>query len=162
MKILRLLKLTIIVGFLSALIVLPACQSNHNATILNSLQKNVPFTIVTPAYFPDGIDSIIDGVNEPSKNDITNSVSLGLIYYGNNNDVFIWVYEENIEAVPVLSELSNTIYYKNIKIVEETDPSFISGKVLLYMWNQNGVSYDVSISGFEKIEARKIVESMIK
>jgi hypothetical protein len=174
-KIKRVFKLLFTICIISILIYLPACQKNSaniNKEIIDNLQKNVPFKIVIPTYIPVGINPVIAGLAGPSEYETTNSTSLGLIYYGKSDDIFIWVSEENREGNPVPNEPFSIFVINNIKIFEEINVSLrnpekskdnISIKdVLLYRWDQNGIFFNVNISGYDKIEARKVIESMIK
>ncbi len=151
-------------------------NSGYDTDIVEKLQKEVPFTIVIPTYFPDGIPPYPTGISGPSEGKTSESVGIGFSFYDDkDNRRFIFIGEENytithissdptsiyldIGGVQVLEEDINTYVLSDPDDPEST-PELIQGA--LYRWNRDGVSFLVAIYGYDRDECRKVVESMIK
>ena len=141
--------------------------------IIETLQKEVPFTIVVPTYFPKDIKPYPGEVSGPDTISPANSIEFGLTYYGEGNDKFIRIMELNHESKPEPSSSNSSFLSINgISVLEEdaelpipsksntpTGTTVIKG--ILYDWNQKGINFQVYIFGYGKDESRKIIESMI-
>ena len=128
-------------------------------------QKDVPFTITVPTYFPKDVRIIPSAISGPSTNDITRSVSIGITYYGSNSDKTIILYEENTNINMLAGSPSATLNINGVNILRQEADMGSASKIttgLLYSWNRNGIHIDVRVFGYDQTEGDKIVESMIK
>ena len=62
-------------------------QSEGNP-VITRMQKDVPFTIIVPTYFPGGIRSVPSAISGPSSDDILKAVYIE-IEYGYNPEKMI-------------------------------------------------------------------------
>jgi len=162
-----------LVGVILLLTPLSACglinqSSGHDNDIIEELQKEVPFTIVTPTYFPEGIEPYPSNIGGPSKgSDEVVGLTLGYRERGTNNGIFI--IEENREVIFIPSG-SSAIYldFAGTQVLEEEGEFLFLAQTdtkvpqLRYLWNSDGVNVDVTTLGYERDEARKVISSMIQ
>jgi len=133
--------------------------TGYDTNIIEKLQKEVPFTIVVPTYFPEGIEPYPSNIGGPGKegnSDEDEVVTITLTYREIGTDNSIFIIEENIKYIDEPSGLSS-IYldFAGIQVLEEegeflfsTQPSSSSDTEvlqLLYRWNRDGVHFDVYI-----------------
>jgi hypothetical protein len=171
-------KYSCIVAFLVLITLVSGCADNVETTRQNSgqylleLQKEVPFTIVIPKYFPREIPSDPVVISGPSSApELEHSVSFGLIFRAKGSEKSIHISEQNLEKVAMPSEV-DSIYLDilGVKVLEENMVTSVlisknkrvdvSG--FYYGWYHNAVFFDVEILGFDKQVSRKVIESMIK
>lgn len=130
---------------------------NFKIVLLNyipeELQKNPPFLIKSPVY------------NNPE------AVKIRIEYRISNCPRDIIIEEDNDTSVnwgEALSPKPNHLNFSGIDVMEiKTLASYEdSGKRMdedqyVYNWKQNDIKVDVVISGYDQIESRKVIESMI-
>ncbi len=154
-----------------------ACQTaNRNQEDpIEMLQKEAPFTIVVPTYFPPGIIHKPIIVTGPEKGKSENSVWISLYYRdkGESNNS-IHIIEENAKLTIAPSQPSNTYFnYRGIEILEEEEVMIVPNSYTLhgngsgitglsYRWYWNGVSFTLYVLGYSKDEGRRVVQSLIK
>ncbi len=142
-----------------------------NTNDLESIQKEVPFTIILPAYLPEDIGLYTYMLQGPFN--VGEGVLLGTIEYqkqGSDEDIIIEEQNSsfNIYSYPAADSESTYLDINGIKILEEKDPEELyppntpTKYGFGYSWNKNGTDFSVTISGYDQDECRKIVESMIK
>jgi hypothetical protein len=163
--------LSIIVLITLTIFQIPACSTEKYASssgideAIKTLQKKVPFTIIAPTYFPEGIVTRPSVATGPDKGQLSkNSVIINIKYWQPGSTNIILIFEENIEVNWSLSKESNIIDISGIKVVEEdaTQLGISESKIgFQYNWNKDGINIHVIIYGYEKEECRKVVESMI-
>jgi hypothetical protein len=145
---------------------------NHQtrSTLVESLQKETPFTIVTPSYFPSDIAPYPTAYEPPYKNP-GNSIEISLTYtqyakyHKNNQEMhFIHIDEQNteyiIEARPNDNPPTILFYIQNTPIMEEIMSS-TNRDEFVFQWNMNGVNFGVYIKGYSESICRKVISSMI-
>jgi hypothetical protein len=143
-------------------------RAANNAYIVSKYQKDVPFPIIMPAYFPSGIKPEISALSGPGPVDYPDSiqsVEIGMGFGDNRTERFIWIMEENFLTNVVPSRNSSVyVNISGIMVLEEENKLFWlpSQNGLLYAWNQKDVHYNVFIGGYDRTECRKVIESMIK
>jgi len=133
--------------------------------VIAGVQKDVPFTIIVPSYFPKDVKVIPIGISGPSISDITKSVGVGITYYGNSPDKTIIIDEENIEITMWPNGPSETFNVNGVAVLSQTTTMGSATKIthgFLYSWNRDGVNFQVRLFGYNQTEGKKIVESMIK
>jgi hypothetical protein len=131
-------------------------QANVNALIAK-VQKEVPFTIIIPSYFPNGLSPSSINIGKPTHDNDSNTTWLRIIYYIKGTNKVIDIQEDSLNATTFPSGPSETFIVDNVKILSQE----VNGQTL-YSWNSNGVGFDVYMSGWGKDEGQKVVESMIK
>ena len=95
----KVLKLVSFIFLCCSPILVSACvntQTEANTAIKN-LQKNVPYTIIVPTYFPRGISLVPSTITEPATDNNLNAVYFE-IQYGFNADKIIILDEENYHS----------------------------------------------------------------
>jgi len=152
-------------GFLVVLVI--GCTNYQSAAseVIANVQKDVPFTIIVPAYFPSDVRPVPSQISGPSTNDITNSVGVGITYYGKSDNKMIIVDEENINIDMLPAGPYDTFNINEVAVLSQETSMASATKIyygLLYSWNRNGVNFQVRIFGYDQNEGRKIIESMIK
>jgi len=161
------------------IILLVSCKSSqdnpygYDTDAISKLQKEVPFVIVVPSYFPQDIIPYPAEINGPSQIAFSNSVGFGLVYRAKKGiKSYISIEEDGNEAT--YSPSKTTSVFLDISgiqvLVEETiqltpsktnqDPQEIKG--YFYGWYNKEASIEVRIYGYDQGECRKVVESMIK
>ena len=163
-RVLRIISL-VCIGSLVMLII--GCTNKHAVAdkIIADVQKDVPFTIIVPSYFPKDVSIIPSGISGPSTSEITNSVGVGITYYGNSSDKEIIIDEENREMNLVPTGSYETFNVNGVEVIDEATTMGSATKRtdgFLYSWNRNGVNFQVRMFGYARTEGKKIVESMIK
>jgi hypothetical protein len=152
-------------------ILIAGCDNSHPdySTQVAVAQKNVPFKIVIPSYFPPELQNHPISISPPDNLSYNNSTLIGIRFYKNSSHNYILIYEENhlvgsepsrkdntylnISGVKILEEYSKEIS-KIIKYSEAID-------IYYYRWNQKDIHIDVQIGGISQNECRKIIESMV-
>ena len=148
-------------------------SSSNVGGIIENLQKEVPFTIVIPAYLPVGISPYPTGILGPGKGRFSDSsimVGFGYSKKGSNTEG-IDIYEENYEVTFIPSYPSSVyLNIRGVQVLEEESELVLpsespsENKILngyFYGWNRNGINFELTIYGYEIDEGRKVVESMI-
>ncbi len=170
----------LLIAVVLLLIPLSACSlvnrnSSYDYNAIEKVQKEVPFTIVIPTYFPKDIKpypTVISGPGEGAFSD--KSIAIGLTYEEKGTNNFIWIMEENHTSIAVPSRPSSVyLDIEGTKVLEEeaelpywpnpsnsSDSDLLRG--ILYDWNRSGVNFQVRIFGYDREECRKVIESMIK
>ena len=136
-------------------------------TIFKELQNRVPFQIVIPSYLPDDIKDRTPLIQGPWADFPSENITSLRITYGKGGEPpkTIIINEHNSPTSNVLGK----IYFEinGIQIYEDPfEMAALDGSQILhgldYNWNLNNVHVEVGIVGYEKLECRKIVGSMIK
>ena len=162
----KVLKIISFISLCCALISVTGCvnaQTEANTAIKN-LQKNIPYPIIVPTYFPRGISLVPSTITEPTTDNNLNAVYFE-IQYGHNADKIIILDEENYYSNLVPTNPYNTFAFNNVDVTYEVTYSGGSEGTIqgfLYEWNNNGVNFRLSIFGYGQDEGQKVVESMIK
>jgi hypothetical protein len=160
------------------LIPLSACglvdgPSGYDTHAIEKLQKEVPFTIVVPTYFPEGIEPYPTAIGFPNTEAGPNEpVSISLTYE-RGTDNYIFITEGNREMIEIPSQSSyGYLDIGGIQVLEEMGVPWLNSHQpssnasvphgISYSWNRNGVHFNVYIIGYGQDECRKIVESMIQ
>jgi len=146
----------------------------YDTHAIEKLQKNVPFPIVVPAYFPEGIVPYPSGISGPSKGSRSDdSIEFGLVYEGEDEGKFIWINEENFDQV-VFKPTEPTSLYLEISginvlreeiedtVLSKSHDEFILIHGFYYAWVNDGISFMVEIFGYDEDVCRKVIESMIR
>jgi hypothetical protein len=125
---------------------------------LDYLQKQVPFTIVIPTYFPPGISHNPVQIESPEQDpDKKPQIELS---YQNEGLAHSMDITEDYEEIQMSANIIFEI--RGIQINEEIG-NFIrpeySGSV--YSWNLNGVNFNVMILGYDETTCRNVISSMI-
>jgi hypothetical protein len=140
------------------------------------LQKEVPFTIILPEYLPDGFKSY-ELVMTMHK--IDQVVNLRIMYYYLTKAGEIQILESE-PSDPYPRPLPPGLFAKmnpdytpidlgGMEVLENIgfDDIIWSGQKtrlssLQYIWEQNNLHFSVDIIGYDQVESRKIIESMLK
>lgn len=179
-----------IVGFIVSAAILGACGygqpgtkgdsarpwtvwfTNPREYATNSLdvaQRETPFTIVLPTHVPADLAPlpIIQG---RAKSDFDNTVPVRISY--RRGDTELVIIEESNMTFPISSPSDNRsryLDYSGTQVLEfETtwlwprDGAIVDVPAFIYSWNKGGVHFLVDIIEYDRDEARKIVESLIK
>lgn len=146
--------------------------NNPSKSIITEVQKDTPFNIVVPSYFPKGINNLPFGIGKPTLGvGLDESVVISVTYGSSKKDKIIHIVEENLEYIfePSNSPSTRLNINNSLVIEEETSvevfdqqqngESVVSG--FLYRWNRDGVSYQVSVFGCARDECRRVVQSML-
>jgi hypothetical protein len=141
-------------------------KAGNNQVISKELQSSVPFQIIIPTYLPSDIKDITPIIEGPWANSpAINVTSLRLVYNaGETSPKSIIIDEQNL---PVRGDpiVGDTIFILNNVQVEE-GPFYTSGAQNLtgkmYDWNSGNLNFTIDIVGYDEIEARKIIDSMIQ
>jgi hypothetical protein len=152
------------IGFL--VITVMGCTNKENVAgkVIAEVQKDVPFTIIVPSYLPRGISIVPAGISGPTANEIHASVVMG-ITYGNSSQKFVSVTEENVNISWVPTHPYVTYNINGVEVMSQSvaigsATKIISG--LMYVWNRNGIHFEVDVYGYDQTQGNKVVESMIK
>ena len=148
------------------LILIAACINTQSiaTTSIENLQKNVPYTIVVPAYFPKGIRPVPSTVSDPETDPINNAIDVEIIYGKANNKQIILI-EENYYSDLVPINPNGTFNKDNVGVTYEEVSSSSASETyhgFFFEWNNDGVNFQLSIYGYNQAEGQKVVESMIK
>jgi hypothetical protein len=121
--------------------------------IPEELKKNPPFLVKSPVYNnPEAVKIHIEYrvVDNPRdiiiEEDNDTSVNWGEDFVPPPSFL-------NFAGVNVMEVKSSTAYMDSDKRMYEDQYA--------YLWKQNGIKFDVDVSGYDQTESRKIVESMI-
>jgi hypothetical protein len=163
----RVLRITSLVGivFLAMLVIGCTNKKAIAAEMIAGVQKDVPFTIIVPTYFPSDVKVIPIGIYGPGTNEVTHSVNLGITYYGSNSEKFIVVTEEKVNTSWVPTHPSITYNINGVEVMSQSVAMGSATKItngIMYVWNRNGINFEVDVYGYDQTEGKKIVESMIK
>jgi hypothetical protein len=153
--------LSVITLLLSA----PACGSQPKLDAVGQLQQKVPFTIILPKYFPQGIDPGKVNTTGPERDlHVRDSEAwiIGINYGKVGANPSISITEENIETMFIQSDPTSAFLDINGTLVLE-DERQISKPTHYFEYNLNyrGINMKVLIYGYDKVECEKIIESMI-
>ncbi len=159
----------------------PTTFWNKNAGTIETndvarLQKELPFIIILPEYLPDGLQSYKLIINYPYLDQIK---ELTIIYYDLKNAREIQIFEgPPVDGYPrplapgLLAKMHPD--YVPIELAGEEVLEFIGyGEIIRsakaiqvsscqYIWERNNLHFSSDILGYDKTEARKIIESMIR
>jgi len=152
-------------GFLVMLVIGCANQKAVAAEVIAGVQKDVPFTIIVPSYFPSDVRIVPSGIGGPTTDEVTHSVNLGITYYGSNSEKFIVITEENVNITWVPTHPSITYNINGVEVMSQSVAMGSATKItngIMYVWNRNGINFEVDVYGYDQTEGKKIVESMIK
>lgn len=146
------------------------CGTGNSSSngVIEKLQKEVPYTIVTPKYLPRDMEAYPSRIGGPIKDPhFEDAVRISLTYYQKEGNNEIIIDEENAEINATPSgNFSAFLSINGINVLEEIANLQIPGTNLIngfyYGWNQNGVHLTVRILGYDRDECRKVIESMIK
>jgi len=161
----KVLKLVSFIFLCCSPILVSACvntQTEANTAIKN-LQKNVPYTIIVPTYFPRGISLVPSTITEPATDNNLNAVYFEILY-GFNADKIIILDEENYHSNLVPINPWGTFTKNGVDVTYEVTyngPPDKPYQGFFYEWNSNGVNFQVTIFGYTQAEGQKVVESMI-
>ena len=130
-------------------------------------QKEIPFTIILPTYFPDDsrrkTPSIIGPLKEFQQNDKIEVKVMYDLYPGENLSGIIIIYETNyISSLgdPELNPELERVEIGGLSVLKTKD-DWSSERDAYYSFNSNDIYYNVEIHGLPNEESHKIVESII-
>jgi hypothetical protein len=147
---------------------------------LEKLQKEIPFTITSPKYLPDGLqaydlDAVFHYIHEYPTLTIYyyHKTKLGeiSILEGPPEDSIIRPLPPGLftKMNPDFTPINPNNINSNIEILETSgieDHIIKSQKTevlsIYYIWEKDNLDYSLEVLGFDKVEARKILESMFK
>jgi hypothetical protein len=142
----------------------------YNSNVLSVAQAETPFTIILPSYLPAGIYQTPHFAG-PAQEEFDDNDSVRITYKRQRNGDDLIIIEETSKNITTYPG-ENYIYlmYLNTEVLEEKrtllsftgDGKSINVTGYLYAWNRNGLHFAVTVAEYERDEARKIVESMIK
>ena len=137
-------------------------------------QKEIPFIIILPTYIPDDIPSYPYMIEGPVRGTYPED-EIGIIvsYIANYVDgPTVYIKELNRVVVVYPPPNSEAIYLDvgGIQILEHKtsilEVSHSSGSENVpgfsYTWNRDEISFDVGVYRFDRDDARRIIESMIR
>jgi hypothetical protein len=136
---------------------------------LDRLRRETPFEIITPDYLPPELLNIPVMFSKEIGANAATEVTIKFDYIEAQKRVSIEEINYKYEQKP--NENYKPVYFdvKGTNILEETlsQRSQKDGKdrifdAYVFYWYRNGVSYTVNIIYYDEIEARKVIESMIK
>jgi hypothetical protein len=143
-------------------------NSEYNSRLIDELQEEIPFTIIIPTYFPDGIPTSPTGISRPFQVAVKGSASdeyiaIGLSYEHKDAYKCLYILEDNRTATYLPSK-SSSIYLdiEGIQVLEEECAQFLgpNNNELLtgtrYAWNSKPssrieVGYELVFSGIKKV-----------
>jgi hypothetical protein len=127
------------------------------------LQKVVPFKIIFPKYLPEDLKAYPPELTKMTLADSVTEIRIsyqplsgsGYIDIEENDSVTEWVPNEDHTYL----DISGT------RVLEEKGfyarPGYSDVPNMNYMWNRDNIDFRVIVTGYDKTEGRKIVESMI-
>jgi hypothetical protein len=171
---------------------LPGCGSNNQPTTLSTtpsttktriywheskvdFQTNdltraqgvIPFSLILPAYLPDGLDSThpfnIYGPLDSNNTDY----SPVTIQYG-NGEKQVSISESNVLSIPFPNSNAEPLYVdiSGISVLREKYTTYFGANHNIpaynFSWNQANYTFSVEVLTYSEEEGEKIVESMIK
>lgn len=190
MKVLRKCTFTLFIG-LFLIIQFSACYSVNNnnpgadiywyesesgsiqTNDIERLKTSLPFTVVLPLNFPDELKNdhpkcVLNPIQENKRIDLT-------IYYYSTNPRELEIRESypseplDINFLAASSPDYSPVKIKDLQILEQQGLDYVinsNQRVLVscsdYFWQQDKINFMVKVLGFDQVEARKIIESMIK
>jgi hypothetical protein len=159
-------------GIIALCVLLAYSCTNGNESIVKSLQKQVPFTIIVPSYLPSGFYPEPLEIGTPTEG-LNDSIGISFTYKKRGNPLnMINVFEQNGTLIFHPSKPSSAflninganVLEEDIEIIdpqgEQKDEQILTG--FFYAWNSENVNLQVTILGYEKEECRKVIESMVK
>jgi hypothetical protein len=143
-------------------------EANFNSSSIDVLQKEVPFNIVVPKYFPQDVKTepgVILGPGELSY--IKGSTWIDFTYYQTGGNIALTISQVNAFINDAQGESSIYFSINGVQILEDTHSLRQPGTTIMlngftYGWNQNGIHLTVCVYGYDKDECRKVIKSMIK
>jgi hypothetical protein len=131
---------------------------------LKRAQKETPFKIIMPSYWPTDLNTDQIMIVGPIKINDSKSTQIEISYV--NNNTWIYINEENDHIVMSPTEQLSPVYH-NIsgisvlqeKIIYTTGSGTIEG--IAFYWNQNELTFSLETKSYRQEEGIKIVESMI-
>ena len=126
---------------------------------IQKAQEQIPFVIVLPRYLPKELEPfphLIEGPIKEAQSGIGTEINMQ--YQAKtvgSHMIYIREINETIISLPTAS--SKYVELHGIKVLE-----YDSSSGMHYSWNSNNIHYDTTVVAFNKEEARKIVESMIR
>jgi hypothetical protein len=157
------MKFTILILILLASMwLLPGCgnsNDNYYQGLLDDLQKQVPFKIIIPSYFPPGMPRDLRQIQSPAQ-DPEKKPQILLRYEDGGLDHSMIITESYWEYN---FSPQTSFMIEGIQINKESG-YFISGVKNIsydYGWYLNGVTFDVKITGYDDMTCRKVISSMI-
>ena len=163
--------LTIIFPGCKSPIVTPYWEENENRFNTNDLaraQKEIPFTIILPTYFPEDSRKKIPDIEGPlSQFQQDDKIEVRImydLYPGDNLSGIIIIDETNYASSLGDPELNPELERKIIEgiSVVKTKDDWSPGRDAYYSFNSKDIYYNVETHGITNEESFKIVESMIK
>ena len=136
-------------------------------------QREVPFTIILPTYAPGGIRLDVYMIEGPVRGACSeDKVRIRVTFATESGDCFVYILMLGRMLNPLPPSDSESAYLgidgkRMLEYVTGVSVGYFSGggeeiAGLSYTWNWDGVHFDVDVYGYDRAEARKIVESMIK
>jgi hypothetical protein len=144
-----------------------ASEDNFQTNDLTRAQAVVPFTLILPAYLPDGLDSQkpfnIDG---PLDITITDYLPVS-IQYG-NGEKQVTISESNVLSIifPNSNQEPRYVDISGISVLREKYIAYFGTNHNIpaygFSWNQANYTFSVDVWTYSEEEGEKIVASMIK
>jgi hypothetical protein len=148
-----------------ALLCASACSSQPKLDAIAKLQQKIPFTIILPKYFPEGINPKRVSTTGPEKDLYVRDAEawkIGINYGTVASNPSISITEENNETMFIQSDPTSAFLDINGTLVlEDLRESSKPSRHFEFNWNYRGISIRVLIYGYDKVECEKVVESMI-
>jgi len=147
----------IYIGLLT--IILAGCTNNQANVdaLVAKVQKELPFTLIVPTYFPHGLSPTSINIGKPTHDNDSNTTVVRIVYSIRGTGKTIDIQEDNLDEIMLASGISETFIVDNVKVLSQEINS-----EYLYSWNNNGVAFTLDLYGWGNDEGQKIVESMIK
>jgi hypothetical protein len=143
----------------------------YHTNVLAIAQAETPFTIILPTYLPEELDPYPD-IEGRAKSEFVDLEPVTITYSRNKSGylpVSIMEYNMTMITTPSSDYEFEYLLYWDIQVLEKKTKAFsfhdstaVDVLEFIYKWNQNGLHYIVCIPEFDREEARKIIESMIR
>jgi hypothetical protein len=148
----------------------------YNTNVLSVAQKETPFTIILPSYFPADVIPVAD-ISGLAKSEFNSEVPVSIQYKRHRQDgdrtmveptIIIEEYSQIKDYLPDIDDIFLT--FNDIQVLEmKNNAGLMNSKgmafmvsSLIYSWNYKGIHYHVTTISYECDKARKIIESMVQ
>jgi hypothetical protein len=140
-------------------------QGHFHTNDVERAQKEIPFTIILPQYLPEYMDPNLFKIIGPFKDAYLEGIEIEIEYITGDN--LIYISEQNVRLVMEPNEEMEPVYYNIAGTRVLRQQSFLYGasetkEGLRFDWNQDGLTFAVSVFSISEEEGLKIVESMVK
>jgi hypothetical protein len=159
--------------FVLLLIIMPASSctptsqsGSPNIPNFDTVQKQVAFKIVVPAYLPDDFNSriVLSRIANAAGQPIA---GVHLEFWTKSFMRVIVIDEEAGRSECEPQEIDSVIFLKKTRFVERQVDYYLGKGIgvktgFSYDWTKDNVTFDTCVYGYDIGECRKIVESMIQ